>query len=322
MYVVSEAVAQALVTMADAIEVIDEVFRALHAGTAEVFPVVAGHGSDPGNGFAIKSGLIRSKRLPGMKVGTYWPSNRTRGLASHGSTTVLLDDATGTVRAIVAATHLTALRTAAADGVAVRKLARKDARSVAIIGAGHQAWYDLLAVCAVRQIESVYVWSRMSETASQFAERVQQQLKLACEALPIDRAVRQADIVVTATASRQALVMNEWVRPGTHVSAMGADAPGKQELDVELIARATCFADVPAQSTSIGELQSAVRAGVLRPELIRPLGAVLCEALAGRGSEDEITVFDSSGMALQDLAIAEFALAAALRSGAAVEVDF
>lgn len=320
MYVVSEAAAEALVTMADAIDVIDEVFRALHAGAAEVFPVVAGQGSDAGNSFAIKSGLIRSKHLPGMKVGTYWPSNRARGLASHGSTTVLLDDATGQLRAIVAATHLTALRTAAADGVAVRKLARRNARTVAIVGAGHQAWYDLLAVRAVRPIERVNVWSRTPEAAARFAERVARELNLASEVLPIEQAVNEADIVVTATASRQALVMQEWVRPGTHISAMGADAKGKQELDIGLIQRATCFADVPAQSVSIGEYQSAIRSGVLLAERIRPLGAVLCDAVAGRDSDEEITLFDSSGMALQDLAIGEFALAAALRSQIAVEV--
>lgn len=250
----------------------------------------------------------------GLKVGSYWPQNRSQGLPAHASSTLLLDPETGYPQALVAASHLTCLRTAASDAVAVRHLSRKDSRILALFGAGHQAWFELLAVREVRPIETVLVVNRSPKAGDDFARRVQDELGLEARFTECREAVQSADIIVTVTAAREALFEASLVRPGTHVSAMGADAPGKQELDPLLMAKATLFADVIRQSLVIGEYETAHKAGLVTEENVTSIGAVLNGA-PGRTSAQQITVYDSSGMALQDMAICSLALAKASEAG-------
>ncbi len=314
MQFVSEDVASKVVSMADAIAAIEAMFRDYGRDMAEVFPVAQGHGPGAGTSFSIKSGLIRTSRVVGLKVGSYWPENRARGLTAHASTTLLLDPETGYPKALVAASHLTSLRTSASDAVAVRQLARVDSRILALVGAGHQAWFELLAVREVRPIETVLVSNRSSLAAENFARRIREELGLHAEATAMREAVAKADIIVTVTAARAALFEAGWVRPGTHVSAMGADGPGKQELDPALVAASSLFADVVRQSVTIGEYEAAHKAGLIDADRITPIGAVLNGA-PGRTSPEQVTVYDSSGMALQDLAICSLALAKASEGG-------
>jgi ornithine cyclodeaminase len=319
MQFVSEEVAARVVSMADAIEAVEDMFREYGRDMAEIFPVAQGHGPDAGTSFSIKSGLIRTSRAVGLKVGTYWPDNRARGLVAHASTTLLLDPDTGYPKALVAASHLTSLRTAASDAVAVRRLAREGSRTLALFGAGHQAWFELLAVREVRPLETVLVANRSPQAAESFVRRIRSELGLeARTALPRE-AVEAADIVVTVTAAREALFESGWVRPGTHISAMGADSPGKQELDTALVARASLFADVVRQSVTIGEYEAAHKAGLADAGRITPIGAVLNGA-PGRTSPEQITIYDSSGMALQDLAVCSLALAKAAEAGLTLTV--
>ena len=314
MQFVSEDVASKVVSMADAIAAIEAMFRDYGRDMAEVFPVAQGHGPGAGTSFSIKSGLIRTSRVVGLKVGSYWPENRARGLTAHASTTLLLDPETGYPKALVAASHLTSLRTAASDAVAVRQLARVDSRTLALVGAGHQAWFELLAVREVRPIEAVLVANRSPQAAENFARRIREELGLHAEATAMREAVAKADIIVTVTAARAALFEAGWVRPGTHVSAMGADGPGKQELDPALVAASSLFADVVRQSVTIGEYEAAHKAGLIDADRITPIGAVLNGA-PGRTSPEQVTVYDSSCMALQDLAICSLALAKASEGG-------
>lgn len=308
MKIVTEAQARENVSLADAIELVEQVFIADHRGEAEIFPVVLGHGSDPSSRFSMKGGLIRPLGAVGLKVGTYWPANRPRGLESHGSTTLLLDDETGVPRAIVGATHLTALRTAAADGVATRALSRPESATLAVVGAGHQAWFEMLAILEVRPIRNIGIWSRSPDDASAFAERATRETGLDVYAGSLEDICQSADIIVTATAASEPLVRRGWVRRGTHISAMGADTQGKQELDPHLVGMARLFADSVSQSVSIGEFEAAATAGLVGTGSITPIGAVLSGDKPGRISDDDITIFDSSGIALQDLAIAVQAL--------------
>jgi alanine dehydrogenase len=178
MQFVSEDVASRVVSMAEAIEAVEAMFRDYGRDMAEVFPVAQGHGPGAGTSFSIKSGLIRAGRVVGLKVGSYWPDNRLSGLAAHASTTLLLDPDTGYPKALVAASHLTSLRTAASDAVAVRHLSREDSRTLALFGAGHQAWFELLAVREVRPIETVLVANRSPQAAASFARRIRAELGL------------------------------------------------------------------------------------------------------------------------------------------------
>ncbi len=319
MLFVSEDVAKRVVSIPDAIETIEAMFREYGRGEATVFPVVLGHGPDPVTRFSMKSGLLQTRRVVGLKVGSYWPGNRAQGKEAHASTTLLLDPETGYAQALVAASHLTALRTAGADAVAVRQLARQNSSTLAIIGAGHQAWFELLAIRQVRPIEKVLIANRSREAAEAFAKRVREELGLDAVAVAAKEAVQGADIIATVTAACEPLFEAAWVRPGTHVSAMGADGEGKQELDPQLVAKASLFADVVQQSITVGEYEAAFKAGLIETDRITPLGAVL-NGSPGRTAEEQITIFDSSGMALQDLAICSLALDKAIAQGLVLSV--
>jgi len=321
MRIIRESDAQCLVGAADAFAAIEGGFADLARGDAILFAPVAGRGTDPETRFGAKSGIDVARRCPGIKIGSYWPANRARGLPAHGSTTLLLDDDTGFPTALVAATHLNALRTAAADAVGVHHLARADAHVLAIIGAGHQAWFDLVAIRRIRPIREIRIWNRTTAAAERFAARVRGS-GLAARATDIRSAVQDADIVVTATAAREPLLRNGWIAPGTHISAMGADGPGKQELDPALVAAASRFADLPAQAAVMGECQHAVAAGLVDAESITAIGAVIDGKAAGRVHREAITLFDSSGIAIQDLAIARLAVERARAIGLGLSVDF
>lgn len=300
---ISEAESAALVDDELALDAAKEAFLATRTGST--FPVVIGHASLPHTRFTLKSGS--AGELAGVKIGSFWPDNTD--LPRHSSTIVLLDPATGRLSAVVEAAAANAYRTAAADALAVDTLARNDSRTLTVIGTGHQALHEVRAVSRVRPIERVLVVGRRADAALEFAAAVTAQTGLPAEPADAEAGVDAADVLVTATTARQALFDANWVTPGTHISAMGADGPGKQELPVALYGRASLFCDLPEQSRAIGEFQ---HAGSATPVA---LGAVLAGAATGRTSPEEITVFDSSGFALQDLTLAA-ALLRRLSSGA------
>ncbi|MFI6166183.1 ornithine cyclodeaminase family protein [Nocardia sp. NPDC051052] len=295
------AAAPVLITESESASLIDEELALLAAreaflasATGTAFPVVIGQIS--ANRFTLKSGA--AGELVGVKVGSFWPDNDKVGAPRHNSTIVLLDPATGRLAAVVEAGTANAYRTAAADALAVDTLARRDARTLTVIGTGNQALYEVRAVTRVRPIEQVFVVGRRADAARDFARDVNAYTGLPAEPAETRTAVAAADIVVTATTARGPLFEAAWVAPGTHISAMGADGPGKQELPPELYDRARLFCDLPDQSRAIGEFQHA------GPAVPTPLGAVLTGAAEGRCLPDDITVFDSSGFALQDLTLA------------------
>lgn len=315
---VTEAAAGKLATHADAIFLMRNVFRSLEEKQSTTFPSARGHGSDMATRFGVKLGFDGVSRVPGIKVGTYWPSNATRGLSNHGSTTLLLDDATGRVIALVEATWLNGIRTAAADAVATDLLARPDAASLAVFGTGNQAYHEVRALALVRRLTDIRIVGRNPQRAEALARRLRDD-KLPVRVAGAEDALNGADIVVTATSAKEALFDDSWIAPGTHISAMGADGPGKQELPPALAHRASLFADDPAQSREIGEFQylSASSKG----DEIKTIGSVLCLTSKGRMDNDHITIFDSSGIGLQDVAIANLILERARNARVASQIE-
>lgn len=298
-------------------------FVALAQGEAEIFPVAVGAGAPDASMIAIKGGLMRADGRVGVKVGTYWPDNAARGLPNHGATTLLLDPQSGLPYALVNVRVLNGIRTAAANAVAVEALARKDASVLAIIGAGHQAAQDVRAICDIRPIRKVIVWNRTSGKAEKFAEAIAGDMEIEAEvAASAETAAQAADIISSATTATAPILDASCIQPGAHISAMGADRAGKMEWDVSLMARAKLFADYPAQSVEIGEFQHAYRAGLIGLDEITSIGDVLRGARDGRCHDDEITVFDSSGIAVQDVAAASAAVENALSVGAARRIAF
>lgn len=302
--VVREEDAIRLLTPQLAYRAVERALVALADGSGKLNPVVIGGGLAPGQSFSIKSGAAGGERLVGLKVGSYWPGAELHGLARHGSSIFLLDAETGRLRAIVEASRLNGPRTAAADAVAASLLARADSRTLAVIGAGHQAEHEVRALCAVRPIDRVLIASRSTERAQALAAALQD-CASTVTAVDAQTACRAADIIVTVTTATAPVIEAGWVRPGTHIASMGSDQRGKQELPVALVERGALFCDLPAQSLAIGEFQhvaAQVEAGTLR---LTAIGDVVRGAGPGRISDDAITIFDSSGTALQDLYVAQ-----------------
>lgn len=313
MHFIPEQQSSAIVSHELAFEAVREALIAAAGAAGKVFPAVIAHGSDPGNRFSVKAGT--TDELAGVKMGFNWPANKLRGMPSHNSVTVLFDQEVGGIAAVIEAGVVNAYRTSAADAVATDALARPDAATLTVFGAGNQAGYECAAVARIRPIDLVQVVTRDPGGEGQaFIDRMDK-LGLRCRVVDAQQGCESADIIITATPSQAPLFDAAWVRPGTHVSCMGADSRGKQELPPALLARAQLFCDLPSQSTTIGELQH-VAAQIADGRLqVTAIGQVLSGAAQGRRSAEAVTVFDSSGIALQDLyvgrRILERALAAA-----------
>ncbi|ANT61967.1 ornithine cyclodeaminase [Salipiger sp. CCB-MM3] len=321
MLIVPEREIASLMTRDAAFAAVEKVFAAMAAGDAYNFPVVReaiGH-EDALYGF--KGGFDRSGLTLGLKAGGYWPNNlATRGIINHQSTVFLFDPDTGKAKAMVGGNLLTALRTAAASSVSIRHLAREDARVIGMVGAGHQATFQLRAALEQREFDKVIGWNLHPEMLPNL-EKVAAEAGVPFEAVDLP-GMREADVIISITSSFDAILMAEHVSPGCHIACMGTDTKGKQEVSPALLAKATVFTDEVAQSVSIGEAQHAVAQGLIDESAITQLGAVINGAHPGRASAEEITLFDGTGVGLQDLAVAAAVVDLAVEKGIAIEVDF
>jgi len=246
----------------------------------------------------------RSAPLPlySLKTVAVFPENSARGLDPHQGFVALFDGTTGETRAVMNAGAITAVRTAAVSGVATRALARKDAKTLAILGAGFQAAAHLDAMRAVRDFDRILMWSRTPGRAAAF-DGVE-------EAATAEQAVRDADVVVTATSAVEPILERVWLKAGAHVNAIGSSIPTTRELDTATMVEGSLFVDRRESTINeAGDYLFPFREGAITPEAIRgELGEVLIGSVEGRRSEDELTVFKSLGLAVEDLAAAEYVL--------------
>lgn len=322
MLIISEELAQKLVSVEDAIEAVAATFVAMARGQARNYPVVREVVGYAGAVYGVKAGADISAPFLGLKAGGYWPHNLSKGLTNHQSSTLLFDPETGRASALVSANYLTGVRTGAASAIATRTLARADASVLGIIGTGGQSVYQLRATAAVRKLTRVHAWDVSPESVVRFGQAVADLgLEYVAEPAP-ERVANAADILVSVTPSQKAIIQNGWVRPGTHISAMGADTKGKQEFDPALVAACRLFVDEAAQSMTIGECQHAFALGLIAEADMHALGAVLNGTATGRQSASEITLFDGTGVALQDLVVANLAVQRAQASGQGAVVDY
>jgi alanine dehydrogenase len=243
-----------------------------------------------------------SKRLlmAGTKIVNVHPQNPKKGLLSVMAVIVLNDPKTGMPLALMDGTWITALRTGAASAVATKYLARKDAKTLGVVGAGFQAITQIAAISKVRKIKEILVYDIREEAIERLTKI------LAKEKIKIKKGkleeVCQKDILVTATPAREPIVKREWVKPGTHINAIGADAPGKEELDPEILKEAKIVVDCWEQASHSGEINVPLSKGLIkREDIFGEIGEVVSGKKAGREKEDEITIFDSTGLAIQDL---------------------
>ena len=318
MLIVTEEVCQAVVGRADAFAAVESVFGAMARGDARNFPVVReaiGHAEAL---YGFKSGFDRAGLVLGVKAGGYWPGNMAKGLTNHQSTVFLFDPDSGRLSALVGGNYLTAVRTAAASAVSIAHLARKDAKVLGMVGAGHQSTFQLRAAAEVRAFEKVLAWNPHPDMLPRL-QAAADEIGLPFEAVEREELCARADAIITITSAFEPLLRKAWIRPGTHIACMGTDTKGKQEIDPMILAAATVFTDEVAQSVSFGEAQHAVAAGMMTAGDITPIGAVINGTHPGRSSADEITVFDGTGVGLQDLAVASVAARIAQERGLATE---
>ncbi len=321
MLIVPEREIAGLMTRQAAFDAVESVFAAMAAGDAYNFPVVReaiGH-EDALYGF--KGGFDRAGLTLGLKAGGYWPNNlEKRGLINHQSTVFLFDPDTGKPSAMVGGNLLTALRTAAASSVSIKHLARADAKVIGMIGAGHQAAFQLRAALEQRSFEKVIGWNYHPEMLPNI-EKVAVEAGVPFEAVELD-GMTEADVIISITSAFAPSLMAHHVSPGTHVACMGTDTKGKQEVESALLAKASVFTDEVAQSITIGEAQHAVAEGLISQSDVAQLGAVINGTHEGRSADDQITLFDGTGVGLQDLAVAAAVVDLAVVKGIAIEVDF
>ncbi|MFA5685702.1 MAG: hypothetical protein WC995_14260 [Lysobacteraceae bacterium] len=308
----SRAEIEHLVTVDEgAVAAVRDAYVAITDGRGNVPPV--GHIAFPAtNGDChIKYGHIAGDPIFAVKIAAGFYDNPAKGLPSSTGIILAISAETGEVRAILNDEgYLTDLRTGIGGAVATLALARADAGNVLIVGTGIQARYQsrALAALAGRPL-SFRIWGRSPEkTAAIVAELARDGLD-AAPAADLEAACRAADIIVTTTPSTEPLVRSDWVRPGTHITAMGADGPGKQELETALVARADIRAsDMKTQSLGHGEFSHACLAGLIGRDDCIELGAVLAGTTAGRRAAEDITIADLTGVATQDIAMARTVL--------------
>jgi alanine dehydrogenase len=279
---------------------------------------------DTTNAFAVMPAYVNDLGpLIGAKVITVYPGNHSTPLDAHQGAVLLFDSATGALAAVVDATAITTVRTAAVSAVATRLLARRDASRLAILGAGVQGQAHLFAMRAVRPIESVCIWSRDVSRAKRLAGIAERALGVgASVAAAGELAVRDADIVCTTTSATAPVLRGDWLAPGTHVNAIGACTPNARELDSAAVVRSRLYVDRRESALrEPGDILAPLEAGeITAAHVVAELGDVLLDATAGRRSPQEITLFKSLGLAIEDLAAASFVYAEAQRTGDGVSV--
>jgi len=311
-----------LLTIDECIEVVELAFR-LYGEHKTAPPSVLGVHT-PGGGFHIKAGVLElSKPYFAAKVNGNFPNNWTQfGLPTIQGVLVLCDAQCGSPLAVMDSRDITSLRTGAATAVAAKFLARNDSRVVTICGCGVQGCIQLKALSRVCHLQSVFAYDKSGPQALSFAKDLTEELATPVTvASDLSNAVKKSDICVTCTTSRKPLLGLEDVAPGTFVAAVGADNPEKQELQPELIAKSKVVVDVLEQCAVMGDLHHALDVGAITlADIHAELGEVVAGRKPGRVTDREIIIFDSTGMALQDVAAAAAVYEKATRLGVGLQL--
>ncbi|UYN98601.1 MAG: ectoine utilization protein EutC [Devosia sp.] len=304
---------------AAAIACVENGFWALAGGTVSMPPVLSLAIPDHNGEVDVKTAYVPGLDGFAIKVSPGFFDNPQLGLPSTSGLMMVFSSRTGQLQALLLDNgYLTDVRTAAAGAVAAKHLSRANAEAVCVMGAGMQARLQFLALCLVRPIRRGVVWARDPARAQAAAEWLAGETGVPVRVeVDAERAVAGADVIVTTTPSTQPILMADWLRPGQHVTAMGSDQHGKNEIDPTALVLADCYvSDRQSQAMDLGELRSAIAAGLVSPERrFAELGDIVTGAATGRGGDDDITIADLTGTGVQDTAIATMALERARAAG-------
>jgi len=306
--ILGEAEIKRILTMKDTLAAVEQCFAAFGRGEVLMPPKVYLNYAKYNGDIRVMPSYVEKMGISGVKVVNVHPDNpKKHKLRSVMATLLMIEPKTGVPLAIFDATHITLMRTGAAAGIATKYLARKNASTLALVGAGMQAWTQLEAIVLVRKISRVLVYDIARKVSEQFVRRFRRRHPgIRFEICgSIEECVRPADILCTLTPVRRSIVKSAWVRPGTHINAMGADAEGKEELDPALLKRAKVVIDDWAQASHSGEINVPLHAGLFaRKDVAAEVGQVVAGLKPGRTRPSDITIFDSTGLGVQDLVTA------------------
>jgi len=313
-----------LLPMAECIEAMVEALTALSRGAAQLpLRMVLRTGGEAGR-FGVMPAELQQPAVVGAKIITVYQGNEGTALDSHQGVVILFDPSNGAPLAILDAISITAIRTAAVSGAATRVMARDDAGDLAILGSGVQARTHLDAMASVRPLRRVRVWSRHPARARAFAEWASRARNQTVE--PLDsaaQAVAGADLICTVTASTTPVLEGRWIEPGAHLNVVGSSVASAREIDSAAMAKGRLIVDrVESALQEAGDFLMARAEGAVRDDHIKgELGEVLAGRLPGRTRADEVTIFKSLGLAVEDLAAAELVLRKASSAGIGVVVE-
>ncbi|MHA2021200.1 MAG: ornithine cyclodeaminase family protein, partial [Candidatus Thorarchaeota archaeon] len=305
--ILSQDEVESCLPMDKTIEAVRKAYIAFAKGRVQLAPVAHLDVKQYNGEVDIKPGYVEDFGIIGTKIASGYYDNHKLGLPSGVAVIVLMDLKTSMPIAIMDGTHITSYRTGAAGAVAASVLARKNSKKVGIVGTGTQGRMQIMALKELFKIEEIRAWDIVGDAAERYSKEMSERLGIEVNAFSeVKDAVRGTDIVVTVTPSREALVKKEWISEGVHINAIGADGPGKQELDPHIVAMADkVVVDSLAQCRRIGEIQHALGQNLITEKDVHAeIGQILIGEKSERGSDKEITLFDSTGLAAQDIAAA------------------
>lgn len=312
----------ALLDMKQAIKALEEVFRQQGLGRTRMPPKVYLDLPEFSGDFRAMPAYVAATGKCGLKWVNTHLSNARAGLPMVMAVVILNDPKTGFPLCVMDGTQITNVRTGAAGAVAAKYLARRDSSTVGLVGCGAQARTQLAALRQIFKVRRVKVWGKEPQLVEQHIRDQRRPGEQMSAAKNIEDCVRDCDIVVTTTPSRRPLVKRKWLSPGTHINAIGADAAGKEELEPAVLKEAKVVVDDFRQASHSGEINVPFAKGILtKKDICAELGQIICGCKKGRTSETEITVFDSTGLAIQDIAVADLVYRAALRQNLGQKIN-
>ena len=345
--VFNQEVIEKVLDMKEVIKTIEKVYTLKSEGKTALFPMVFHEFERGVADMDIKSGHLKGVDIFGLKLVSWFGENPKKGLPALYGTTMLFDSKTGRPLAIFDAEYITGMRTGAAGAIGAKYLARKNSENLLMIGAGHQAIFQITATLIVMDnIKTVRIYDAMRydnavglsksikerivtkflsgyEEDSEIYQQLRKKFDVKFEAVSdVKGAVGLSDIIITATPSRKPMIMKEWVKKGTHFSCVGADMEGKQEIDENIFNIARVYVDDYTQAANVGETEIPIKKGVItKKDIIGEIGDVIMGKAAGRKNDHDITLYDTTGIALQDLMTSKLVLDMAEKKGLGVEVE-
>lgn len=315
----TDAEVKSLLSMPEVMEAVELAFKEKGLGRVQMPAKIYLYYRKYGGDLRTMPSYLEGLDISAVKIVNVHPDNPSKNkIPTVMAIIILIDPSTGMPYSIMGGTTVTDMRTGAAGGIAAKYLARKNSKIVGFVGAGAQSRTQLMSLVEVcKKLEEVRVWSRSPTTRNKFVDDVEKQYGNLLKIIPeesLRKTTEGADIIVTTTPSRKPLVMNDMISPGTHINCIGADAVGKEELDPHILKRAKIFVDDWEQAAHSGEINVPLTAKTISKEDVwAEIGEIVAGLKPGRQSDEEITIFTSTGLAIQDAVTAKIAYDKALR---------